>query len=176
MNYTNKFSGQIANSLLMSIDKKNKWDSGYAPEAIIKWFEGLGIKSVSLLRFMQWDWPQKSWDIGGIEFFSSKEIYEDDERDMFNQWTLLYVGRACDGDSVWLDYSSEEAPLYFLPLGRIYGAKEDNIDPRTIGSLLAPSLDVFLYRVREGLYIPNDFYTAKAFNEVVQKHNNYYRS
>jgi hypothetical protein len=137
---------------------------GHAPAEVKAWLESLGLE-IGLLRFLQWEWPQESGDLGMVHLFSSQQIMDHQDSALLADHRLLSIGNAFNGDPFVLDYSTDLAAPYFLSHGEWWPDKTQ--DPRRWMARAAPSLTAFWWRQAEGLYVPTDSSLAAELNTLL---------
>jgi hypothetical protein len=156
----------LCREFIQHLDRDESLKSGYAPENIKNWLEGLGLP-IDLLRFMQWDWPQVDCQIAHIAIRSSASIYEDEATGYLQKYKFLNVGSAPNGDWFVIDYSTEACVPGFITHEEWSPWSKEPSDPRQFFQPIARGLDSFLYRVIEARYLPTDYYAAEEFNRFL---------
>jgi len=136
---------------------------GHAPDATKEWLETLGLE-MSLLRFMQWSWPQNECQIGPVSILGSESIPDQDQIESFLQHKLLPVGSGPNGDTFAIDFSVTSCPVGFVTHEEYYGEGS----PREFFRPAARSIESFLFRVAEGRYFPCDYYATGDFNDFLR--------
>ncbi len=148
----------ITEQLLGHLDS-GELSIGHAPEEVKAWFENKNLP-ICLLRLIQWHWPQKFCQIGGVNIYPASSIIEDEYVDKFISHQLLPIGYARDGGPFVIDYSLDPHPIGFLEI-----ADYSIINPReAVLHYAARSLESFLYRISEGKYTPFDGGSANCWN------------
>lgn len=155
-------NGQAASWLINHIDD-DSFGIAHAPKKIIAWFETLGLP-MELLRFLQWQWPQKDCQIGPVSILKSSDIPKLDSIDVYLRHKLLPVGSGPNGDTFAIDFSVESCPVGFVTHEEYYGEG----DPREFFRPAARSVESFLYRIAEGRYFPCDYYATGYFNDFLR--------
>ena len=135
----------------------------HAPDSTKQWLEELGLP-MELLRFLQWNWPQKDCQIGPIAIFKSEAIPKQEGIEVLLEHKLIPVGYGPNGDTFVIDFSVDSCPIGFVTHEEYYGEG----DPRPFFQSAARSVESFLYRVAEGRFFPCDYYVTKDFNEFLR--------
>lgn len=159
-----KMNNNAASELMHHLDRaRGRFKVGKAPQTTQEWLETLGLP-MTLLRFMQWSWPQAECQLAGVELFRSKDIQKQDDIAEFLARKLLPVGKAGSGDRFVIDFSIDSCPVGFVTLSEYGGVG----DPREFFRPAARSVESFLYRVSEHRYFPNDYYSTGDFNDFLR--------
>lgn len=137
-------------------------EPGHAPKAVQKWLETLGLPR-DLLRFMQWNWPQKDCRIWTVRIYSSKSLMKSEKSAHLISHKLLPIGRGPNGDTFAIDFSNEDCPVGFLNHEECCG----DDDPRPHFEPAARSIESFLFRVADGRFFPSDYHETTAINEFL---------
>src|SRR5262245_24331929 len=95
----------LCREFIQHLDQDDSLKSGYAPEHVKNWLEGLGLPS-DLLCFMRWDWPQVDSQIGNIAIRSSAAIHADEATGYLLKHQLLNVGSSSTGNWFVIDFST----------------------------------------------------------------------
>jgi hypothetical protein len=120
-----------------------------------------------LFSLLRWTWPTKSGDIGPYRICPVKEIVETMRNwPTFQSNFMLPIGYALNGDGLVLRYKPEG----MVEVGLISHeemldeSKEQNLNG--IYACVVPTLEEFLLRAAEGLYLPIDFYAARELESL----------
>ena len=140
-------------------------EQGRAPEDVSAWFDVLGLES-GFRHFLQWTWPQVAGVLGLVHLYSSRQIRDDEDAELYARHQLLCVGHALNGDPFVLDYAQTPVVPCFVSHGEFWPDKTQ--DPRRWLAPLAPSLHAFWWRQCEGLYVPMDYNLALALDQLVR--------
>lgn len=166
---------QYLASLLMRHMDDGRLACDHAPDEVIEWFDTLGLP-IDLLRFMQWNWPQKFCEIGPLSILPSVDIPKQAAIDVFLAQKLLPVGCADDGCLFVIDFSVESCPVGFVSSMLYYadGAFREYGDdsPQELREYFQPaarSVESFLFHVSEGRFFPCDYGAAAEFNDFLKE-------
>lgn len=151
-----------AASFILFLDLDGDLASGHAPKPVQKWLETLGLP-LDLLRFMQWNWPQKDALISAISIRSSKSLMESEESAHLIAHKLLPIGWGPNGDNFAIDFSNESCPVGFINHEE---CGEDD-DPRPHFEPAARSIESFLFQVADGRFFPSNYDETTAMNEFL---------
>jgi len=158
----------LCRDFIFHLDKDNSLQCGEAPDNIQTWLEGLNLP-LNLLRFMRWYWPQSDCKIAHYKILSSQSIYVHEVTPIFLEFDLLNIGWAPNGDWLVIDFSKEACEPGFIPFALWNPEATKLEDPRTSFQAISRSLDAFLYRAMEGLFLPFDSYAAENLNAFLEE-------
>ena len=122
---------------------------------------------IGLKRIIQWSWPQKYGQFGPLEIFDVESILEEECLDVFLKHSLLPVGKAGNGD--WLVIYFAEADRCPVGFVRLFDPQERMPDLSKDYFQLEASLERFLFRAAEGLYLPGDSYECAAWDSFTRE-------
>jgi hypothetical protein len=159
-----KFS--LCREFIKFLDRDGSLKSGYAPEPVIQWLEGLDLP-MDLLRFLQWDWPQTDCQLAHIRIQSSVAIRGDEATTTFLKYKFFNAGWAPNGDWFLIDFSTDACAPGFVTHDEWIPWGDESGDPREFFQPVARNFESFLYRLVEDRYLPTDFYAAREYNEFL---------
>lgn len=155
-------NSDVCEQLIHFLDAEGELDCENAPEEVKKWLEPLSLP-MTLLRFMQCDWPQADCQLAAISIHSSQTMYDDSFTPILVKFGFLNIGSGPNGDLLLIDFTRRDCVPGFIPLSEW----DQKSDPEHFFQPIARSLAGFLYRVAEKRYLPCDYYAAKAFNQFL---------
>jgi hypothetical protein len=112
-------------------------------------------------------WPQKYGQFGPLEIFDVQSILDEDCLRSFLKARFLPIGKAGNGDMLVVHFAKpQKCAVGFIRLSnfrqRAPEVKKDYFQ-------LESSLERFLFRAAEGLYLPEDSYACAEWDDFTRE-------
>ena len=155
----------LIKDLLNHLDVDGALKIGYANAQTTQAIEKLSIP-LNLKRLLQWSWLTCGSEIGPYYFDSVNEITTNPDYETLIQYRMIPVGHAINGDIVVLRFDDKDCSIGLISHDEFW---EERGDPNKSYAELAATIDEYLFRVTEKLYLPIDFYAAEEWEALKKK-------
>jgi hypothetical protein len=154
----------LISDLMGHLDSKNKLRVGPASKSAQEKIAALDIPR-SLKLILQQDWLNKAGDVGCFYVLSVDKIFKNNDFERLLKSKMIPIGSSGNGDILSIDFNDENKIQVRLASHEIIW-EDASADPRKASAMVTPSLEEFLLRVADDMYLPSDYYAAKELSEL----------
>jgi hypothetical protein len=155
----------LIGELLRHLQGRDDWSLGRCPKTVAVTLQTLGLP-LGLTRLLVLRWVnRKHVYVGKYLLLTASEIADDPWLLVFVAQGMVPIGRAPSGDFLVLRFAKNHAIEVGLANAQFSRAPHTLHAPHEYAPVMR-SLDEFLLRIADGLFVPSDFESARQWTEL----------
>lgn len=154
---------------LESKEEDADWELEDCPKELSAQLEQLTIP-LDLKRMLQWNWPNTSAFVYSYSLESVASICSHDYLQVLMKHGCFPIGSAGNGDEIVVRFTEDDVGAVGFASHDQLWEHPDEFDPAKGFARIAHSLEEFLFRLAEGLYLPHDFHAAEEWDSFRIEH------
>ncbi len=153
---------ELIGDLLRHLDSDQGLKIGRCDKSTHEKLELLEIP-LELKRSLQWNWTTSGGEMGDYSLDSVNSIFRHEDFDLLVKHKMIPIGSAINGDILVISYENENPAIGLVSHDELW---EMEVSPRDVYETVTESIDEFLFRAAEKMYLPFDYYSARELNEL----------
>jgi hypothetical protein len=152
----------LISDLFHHLNSAHKLGVGKCDKATHEKLERLEIP-MDLRRTLQWYWTTLGGEVGGYELHSVNSIFQHEDFKQLSKYKMIPIGSAANGDILVINYQQENPAIGLVSHDELWESKGN---PLEVYEVVTASIDEYLFRAVEKMYLPIDYYAARELNAL----------
>lgn len=151
----------LIRDLFLHLDRDGSLQIGSCNTTTNHTLERLPIP-LNLKRTLQWNWMRSGGSVGKYTLYGINAVLQHDDFQSLFQDSMIPIGHALNGDLLVLRFTKDKCAVGLVSHDLLW---EENTSPDE-AYVETSSIEEYLWRAAEGLFLPTDYYTASDLAEL----------